>query len=61
MAHTEVKLKDLEKDNLVSLVLSLKSEHSKFIDTLRQRIDNLSSNLAQFESSLVVTKQLITN
>ena len=63
MAHTEITLKDLKKENLISLVLSLQSERDKFIDTLAQRIDNLtstvdnlSSRLALIESSLGVTK-----
>ena len=63
MAHTENTLKDLKKENLISLVLSLQSERDKFIDMLGQRtdnltstVDNLLSKLAQVESSLVVTK-----
>ena len=63
MAHAEIALKDLKKENLLSLVLSLQNERDNFIDTLGQRIDNLtstvdnpSSKLAQLESSLVVTK-----
>ena len=63
MAHTENTPKDLQKENLISLVLSLQSDRDKVIDTLGHRIDNLtstvddlSSKLAQAESSLVVTK-----
>ena len=63
MAHTENTPKDLQKENLISLVLSLQSDRDKVIDTLGQRIDNLtctvdnlSSKLAQVESSLMVTK-----
>ena len=63
MAHTENTLKDLKKENLISLVLSLQSDCDKAIDTLGQRIDNLISTadnllskLAQVELSLVVTK-----
>ena len=63
MAHTENTLKDFKKENLISLVLSLQSDRDKVIDTLGHRIDNLtstvddlSSKLAQVESSLVVTK-----
>ena len=63
MAHAELALKDLKKENLLSLVLSLQNERENFIDTFGQRIDNLtstvdnpSSKLAQLESSLVVTK-----
>ena len=63
MAHTENTIKDLKKENLISLVLSLQSDRDKVIDTLGQRIDNLastvdnlSSKLAQVELSLVVTK-----
>ena len=63
MAHTEISLKDFKKENLISFVLSLQSERDKFTDTLGQRldnlispVDNLSSKLAQVESSLVVTK-----
>ena len=63
MAHTEIKLKDLKKENLINLVLSLQSEHDRYTDTLGQRIDkvnstvnNLSRKLAQVASSLVVTK-----
>ena len=63
MAHTENTLKDFKKENLISLVLSLQSDRDKVIDTLGHRIDNLtstvddlSSKLAQAESSLVVTK-----
>ena len=32
MAHTEITLKDLKKENLISLVLILQSERDKFID-----------------------------
>ena len=63
MAHTENTLKDLKKENLISLVLSLQRDCDKVIDTLGQRIDNLISTvdnllskLAQVELSLVVTK-----
>ena len=63
MVHTEISLKHLKEENHVSLVLSLQSEREKFIDTLGQRIsnltstvDNLPSKLAQVDSSLVVTK-----
>ena len=58
MAHTELTLKDFKRENLISLVLSLQSERDKFIDTLGHCIDNListvnnlSSKLAQVESS----------
>ena len=58
MAHTEITLKDFKRENLISLVLSLQSERDKFIDTLGHCIDNListvnnlSSKLAQVESS----------
>ena len=34
MAQTEITLKYLKKENLVSLVLSLQSELDKFIDIL---------------------------
>ena len=27
MAHTEIKLKDLKKENLINLLLTLQSEH----------------------------------
>ena len=61
--QTEIALNNLEKENLVSLVLSLQSERDKFIDKLGQRIDklastvdNLLSKLPQVESSLVVIK-----
>ena len=40
--QTEIAPKNLEKENLVSLVLSLQSERDKFIDTLGQRIDKLA-------------------
>ena len=60
MAHTEITLKDFKRENLISLVLSLQSERDKFIDTLGHCIDNLisavnnlSSKLAQVESSWV--------
>ena len=63
MAHTEITLKDLKKENLISLVLILQSERDKFIDTLDHRIDNLTSTVvnlsckvAQVKSSLVVSK-----
>ena len=63
MAHTEITLKDIKKENLIRLVLRFQNEHDKFIDTLGQRIDNLTSTvdnllckLTQVESSLVVTK-----
>ena len=63
MAHTEITLKDLKKENLISLVLTLQRERDKLIDMLGQHIDNLtstvdnlSSRLTQVESSLVVTK-----
>ena len=58
MAHTEITLKDFKRENLISLVLSLQSERDNFIDTLGHCIDNListvnnlSSKLAQVESS----------
>ena len=58
MAHTEITLKDFKRENLISLVLSLQSERDKFIDMLGHCIDNListvnnlSSKLAQVESS----------
>ena len=58
MAHTEITLKDFKRENLISLVPSLQSERDKFIDTLGHCIDNListvnnlSSKLAQVESS----------
>ena len=35
MAQTEITLKYLKKENLVSLVLSLQSELDKFIDFLK--------------------------
>ena len=35
MAQTEITLKYLKKENLVSLVLSLQSELDKFIDILK--------------------------
>ena len=62
MAHTEITLKDLKNENLISLVLSLQSERDKLIDMLGPPIDNLttvdnlSNRMAQVESSLVVTK-----
>ena len=63
MAHTEITQKDIKKENLISLVLRFQSERDKFIDTLGQRINNLTSTvdnllckLTQVESSLVVTK-----
>ena len=63
MAHAEITLKDLNKENLISLVLTSQRERDKLIDMLGQHIDNLtstvdnlSSRLAQVESSLVVTK-----
>ena len=36
MAQTEITLKYLKKENLVSLVLSLQSELDKFIDILKR-------------------------
>ena len=58
MAHTEITLKDFKRENLISLVLSLQSERDKFIDTLGHcignlisTVNNLSSKLAQVESS----------
>ena len=58
MAHTEITLKDFKRENLISLALGLQSERDKFIDTLGHCIDNListvnnlSSKLAQVESS----------
>ena len=58
MAHTEITLKDFKRENLISLVLGLQSERDKFIYTLGHCIDNListvnnlSSKLAQVESS----------
>ena len=45
MAHTENTLKDLKKENLISLVLSLQSDCDKVINTLGQRIDNLISTV----------------
>ena len=68
MAHTENKLKDFKKENLISLVLSLQNDRDKVIDTLGQLIDNLtstvdnlSSKLSQVESSVVVTKTFKMN
>ena len=63
MARTEITLKDLKKENLIRLFLSLQSERDKLIDMLGQCINNLTSTvgslsirMAQVESSLVVTK-----
>ena len=63
MAHTENTLRDLKKENLITLVLNLQNDREKLIekfcerlDTLSNTVDNLSSKLDLVESSLVVTK-----
>ena len=68
MGHTENTLKDLEKENLIALVLNLRNERDKFrekfcehLDTLSNTVDNLSSKLNLVESSLVVTKNVNDN
>ena len=61
--HTEINIKDLKNENVISFVLSLQNELDKFIDTLGQRIDNLTSTvdnllrkLTEVDSCLVTTK-----
>ena len=68
MAHTENTLKDLKKENLIALVLNLQNDQEnlmeKFcerLDTLSNTVDNLSSKLDLFESSLVLTKTVNDN
>ena len=58
MAYTENTLKDLKKENLISLVLSLQSDRDKVIDTLGQRIDNLSSTVDNLSSKLAQVSHL---
>lgn len=53
MVYTEIKIKDLKKENPVSFVLSLKSELGKFNDTLDQRIDNVTSTVENLSKKLV--------
>ena len=53
MAHTEISLKDLKKENLISLVLSLQSERDKLIDMFGQHIDNLTSTVDNLSNSMV--------
>ena len=53
MVYTKVKIKDFKKESLVNFVLSLQGELGKFIDTLDQRIDNVTStaeNLSKISS-----------
>lgn len=45
MVYTKVKIKDFKKESLVNFVLSLQGELGKFIDTLDQRIDNVTSTV----------------
>lgn len=45
MVYTKVKIKDFKKESLVNFVLSLQGELSKFIDTLDQHIDNVTSTV----------------
>ena len=68
MAQRENTLKDLQKENLITLVLSLQNEQDKFmekfcerLETLSNTADNLSSKLDLVESSLVVTKTVNDN
>ena len=68
MAHTENTLKDLKKENLIALVLNLQNDREKLmekfcerLDTLSNTVDNLSSKLDLFESSLVLTKTVNDN
>ena len=53
MVYTKVKIKDFKKESLVNFGLSLQGELGKFIDTLDQRIDNVTStveNLSKISS-----------
>ena len=68
MPHTENTLKDLKKENLITLVLNLQNERDKLmekfcerLDTLSNTVGNLSSKLDLVESSLVETKTVIDN
>ena len=68
MPHTENTLKDLKKENLITLVLNLQNERDKLmekfcerLDTLSNIVGNLSSKLDLVESSLVETKTVIDN
>ena len=45
MVYIKVKIKDFKKESLVNFVLSLQGELSKFIDTLDQHIDNVTSTV----------------
>lgn len=45
MVYTKVKIKDFKKESLVNFVLSLQGELGKFIDTLDQRIDNVTTTV----------------
>ena len=50
MAHTEITLRDLKKENFITLVLNLQSEYGKFIDILSQHIDNLTYTVDSLSS-----------
>ena len=52
MAHTENTPNDFKKEILISLVLNLQSDRDKVIDTLGQRIDNLTSTVDNLSSKL---------
>ena len=63
IAHTEITVKNLKKEDFISLVLNLQSECDQFIDRWGQHIDNLISlvdndvsKFTQVKSSLMVTK-----
>ena len=45
MVYTKVKIKDFKKESLINFVLSLQGELGKFIDTLDQRIDNVTTTV----------------
>ena len=52
MVYTKVKIKDFKKESLVNFVLSLQGELGKFIDTLDQRIDNVTSTVENLSKIL---------
>ena len=60
MVYLEITLKDLQKENPITLILNLRNEREKFIETFGQRInnvtftvDNLTSKFDQVKPSLV--------
>lgn len=68
MTPTENTFKDLKKENLITLVLNLENDQEKFTEKFSESlvllsniVDNFSSKLDQFESSLAVIKTVNNN